>query len=289
MLKLLAEKSINDLDVSEMRLTEEELCRIAERQGGSLAIRGYDFDDDAVSRVLAAHDFDEELVIEGVFWSLDLSGNRVRGLCLKDCETSLYDLKLHDTALTDETFGPVAEKLKVVRLHLANTELTDSFLASFEKAKDIRGLQLGEGQISEQGLAQLKRVKLRYLALNASQFTGECFKTWKPQIWQLDMSGSGLNDATVGCLSKLPNCRIMNLSKTKISDAALSELGKSNIAILNLADTAITADGLSRGALKNASRVNVAFGQFSDQEIRRIRDAGVSIYVGGARLPSSSL
>jgi len=287
-LEIVEAESINDLDVSEMRLTEEELRRIAERHRGSLAIRGYDFDDDAVSRILAEHDFEDGVVTKGGLWSLDLSGNRIRGSCLKDIDVTLYNLKLHDAALSDDVFGPVAEKLKVARLHLANTELTDSFLASFEKAMNITGLHLGPGQISEQGLGKLQRVQLRYLTLNASQFTGECFRTWKPQIRQLDMSGSGLSDATVGYLANLTNCRIMDFSNTGITDAALRELGKLTLYKLNLADTAITADGLSRGNLKNASRVDVAFGQFTDQEIRRIRDAGVALNVGGARFPSSS-
>lgn len=280
-LAIIAAKPLRFLDVSEMNLTEAALLKIAAKHHNSLAIRGYELDDAAIARVLAGHKFDVASV-EGQFWTLDLGSNPIDGSCLNNYETALAELKLHDTALTDEAFGPVAQKLNVGQLHLANTRLTNEFLASLETAKNIRALHLGTGKISEQGLARMKRVQFEGLALNAKQFTGECFRTWKPQIRRLDMSRSGLIDNNVKHLHGLARCIIVDLSDTNITDASLPELAKLNaIFWLNLSGTSITAEGLARSELHRIQHVRVAFGQFTDLEIQRIRKAGISIAVGG--------
>ncbi|HUP81998.1 MAG TPA: hypothetical protein VM260_25830 [Pirellula sp.] len=86
------------------------------------------------------------------------------------------------------------------------------------------------------------------------------------------MRGSSLNDETIGYVAALPSVRSLDLSKTSITDAGLALLRASKfLSKLNLSDTKITAKGLLACSLPSYCEIQLATGQFTSAEIKRLR------------------
>ena len=86
------------------------------------------------------------------------------------------------------------------------------------------------------------------------------------------MSGSSLNDETIGYVAALPSVYDLDLSKTAITDAGLALLhAKPNLSKLNLSDTKITAKGLLASSIPSFCEIRLATGQFTNAEIKRLR------------------
>lgn len=273
------------LDISAMDLTAAELERIASRYGGSIGLRGYGLTDGELRPILKVYaEVQNPIVLPNTtmpagtgFLSyagrrVDLSDNPIDGTCLRNVTVPLAELRLDNTALTDASFGPVVKGLSAGRLSLSNTQLTDAILPVLGASIHLQALELGDGKITERGLANGDLRNLRQLALKSRQFDGSCFKDWQPNLYELDMSGSGLNDDTIVYLKKLNGVTQLSLANTELTDASLPILGQLGIPFhLDISDTKITAQGLMRGDLNLFATVRVAFGQYTPAEIRMLK------------------
>lgn len=274
--------SIQELDLSNQGWTFDQLKSLPLKRIPSLALRGYGLTDQQLL----------ELVTDD--WvscpeHLDVRNNNLTGDFLAEYNKNGLNygvgLKLDDNPLTDQAVGASlsANPITFRDLSLSRTRLTDACLPAFAKCT-IESLTLGEGQITEQGLAS-NGLFIIDIHLNAAHFTGETV----PKITQgsypnVDLSFSGITDESLASLRTF-SCSVLDLSHTQISDESLPILGSMPfIPAIDLSHTRVTADGLMRGDLAGAQRVIVAFGQFTDAEIERISRA-VNLEVGTVLLP----
>jgi hypothetical protein len=177
------------------------------------------------------------------------------------------DLILDGTLITDSGFATKLQSIAIFgTLSMDRTEVTDKILTSFTPT-NISKLRFGETLITEQGLRHLGTATIGELSLNARKFTGGCFADWKPTIQKLDMSRSGVTDANIAHITKLPNLSELSLRGTAITDACLELLASSNLQTVDLRETQITAAGLAKVEWDD-KELKVSATQFTDDEFK---------------------
>lgn len=269
--------SLSSLDVGHLGLDDQFgwLLRGGSRSLKSISIRGNPISDAGLKAFLAHPSevfANPRLNRTEYFEKLDLSGTKIDGSVLAP-QLVVGELILDDLPLTDANFGAALPGLSVNgMLRLRRTALTDSILPLIAKSAMIRGLELGDGNFTEVGLAGLGTRTFTRLALTGKQFTGHCFQFWRPAIYDLDMSSSGITDDTIAYVANLRLYRL-NLANTQLTDAALPKLAKSAGAFLDLSLTKITAQGLLANPLSNYREIRVAVGQFCSDEIRKLKQS----------------
>lgn len=277
--EILQMRQLQYVDLSGYQFTVDEWDEILPDETPmlrSLAVRGCGLTDADVSQLLADRPF---------FTSLDLSDNPIQGNCFNTLN-SFRRLFLDRTNVTDDVFGAIVPSLTCDQLSVRETQLTNEFLADLANAPNVRGLRLGDGLITEQGIIDLvskkpnSLIQIQLLELNSTQFDGRCFESWHPPVIQLDMSGSNVNDSTVRNLTTLPILSTVVLADTSVTDACLPFLANLLSGFrIDLSGTAITAGGLSRGDLKVYGEVIVAPAQFTSDEVKSIR-RNISLKLG---------
>ncbi|MEQ1829352.1 MAG: hypothetical protein ABL921_25535 [Pirellula sp.] len=255
-------RPLQSLDVSNLGLNDEDAAAIIDNHGiSALVFSGNKLITD---RVLL------KVMKSRLTRDLDLSGTSVDGSGFKK-QLTLSNLKLHNVPLTDAAFGPNLANLTIHRtLSLSNTQLTKSILPMFANCTSIRGYEFGEGSIVEADLSALGNGISR-LSLTSKQFTGRCFEYWQPSLYYLSLRGAGLTDATIPSVAKLTRLSYLDVSDTAITDACLPSLAKMNLAFMNISNTQITADGLLANAKVSELRLVVAIGQYTPEDLRRLR------------------
>ena len=229
------------LDIGGLLLTDADLASIADRSIGQV----------------------QYLVLSGNPISnsglLGLKGSKLASalssLDLTDCkvdENSLFLSQFDELILdgTQVTEAGLAAKLPMMTINRTpsfdRTAITDNILPSIAASR-ISILRLGETQITEQGLSALGSNSLQQLCLNSRKFTGAYFATWKPNLSSLDMSHSGVTDKEIANIVQLPGLGgSLDLSDTEVTDACLPLLAKSNVQVIFLCDTRVTAEGLTK-------------------------------------------
>lgn len=218
---------------------------------------------------------------------LDLSGKDARSGRLADVAklTKLTSLKLADNKITTLDFLMPLEKL--VSLDLSNNDITDiSVLAGLKNLRtlhldgnDIEDftplyglnkltmLTIGGIEIKESQLRQLKE-KLPGCVIYSDEAKEDIIditlggKTFKSNVTELDLSGSGVND--ISLLSVCTKLTKLDLSNNSISDISplvdipgLTELDLSNNSISDISPlvsmTKLTKLDLSNNSIKSAA------------------------------------
>ena len=178
-------------------------------------------------------------------------------------------------AMTDAELGQF-DLSAVHTLSLADSHVTDAVLNRLSHLV-LWSLDLSRTQISEQALAKCDISHVVQLSLSTPQFTGECFASWHPVVRELNLSHSGVSDATLAYLPRQPLERL-DLSHTAVTDAGLLQtIGKLSLESLNVAHTSITADGIL--ATKITRNLAIAPSQFSPAECLRLESNGVTVQV----------
>lgn len=177
------------------------------------------------------------------------------------------DLIIDGTLITDGGFATKLQSIAIFgTLSMDRTEVTDKILPSFTPT-NISKLMFGETLITEQGLRHLGTATIGELSLNARKFTGACFADWKPTIQKLDISRSGVTDANIAHIVKLPNLSELSLRGTAITDACLQLLASSNLQTVDLRETQITAAGLAKVDWDD-KELKVSATQFTNDELK---------------------
>jgi Leucine-rich repeat (LRR) protein len=263
---LLSALNLTSLDVGHLGLNDDFLMMLpsyARTVPSSLTLTGNNITDAGLQSFFASYG--------SAIRKLDLSGTLIDGSGLAS-NVALDELVLDSVPLTDAVFGPVLANLWIRNyLVLRNTELTNSVLPWFAKATKIRGLELGDGKITDEGLIACGPTTFERLKLSGKQFTGRCFEKWHPNIYELSLSGSSTGDEEVRYLAKLPNLHIVDLSNTSVTDAALPALAKNAVYRLDLSHTLVTAAGLRSVDLSLCSEIRIALGQFTLDEVRDLK------------------
>jgi Leucine-rich repeat (LRR) protein len=176
---------------------------------------------------------------------MDLGDADLRRLALL---TELETLSLNHASITDPGFECFRHLRKLRELRLRQTAITDDGLANVAQFKQLETLNLSFTDIGDAGARHLNGLtKLRSLHLDGTRITDagvENLKTLKNLEW-LNLYRTTVSDSGMVHLRPLTKLKWLDLSRTRVSDAALRELTPlMYLERLLLVNTAITDAGL---------------------------------------------
>ncbi len=268
---------LNALDLSYLEWTFDELKQVAPFFKAEMSLRGYGLNDEQLVELM-------DIVEDGSgfqIFNIDLSDNQLTGSFLSDF-TPQQRLVLGKNPVSDTAFSGALAKtiLRTRELSLSDTDLTDASLAVIKSRTSLNTLTLGNGKFTEQGLLAANINGISNIEFHGKSLTGESLKSRTFYMQILDLSGSGVTNASLQQLSPVM-IGSLNLSGTELTDAALPTLARRVLQNeVDLSHTKITAEGLLRGDLKNYQRVIVAAGQFSDEAVTKLRRV-IKLDIGG--------
>ena len=259
-----APNNLRSLDLSNLGLKDEDLTVVMLRYS-SLNLSCNQISDKGLADFLRLGG--------GYYQKLDVSGNSIDGSAFNQ-KLQANELILEGCPLTDSTFSPALVQFTNTRLHLKNTQLTDSFLANL--STNIYRLELGDGNFTDKGVSDflVNATSLNDLSLTGKQFTGACFRDWQQNLNFLSMKGSGLVDENVGSLPTVFDN--LNLSDTALTDIGLAKL-KPNFYSIDLSNTAVTVKGILNSPLPPRCNIRLSQGQFSAEDIELLRTKHVIV------------
>ena len=167
---------------------------------------------------------------------------------LKDCRR-LTRLRLTRTRVTNEGLAQLAHLGSLDDLSLMGAPVTD---AVFDNLKDcpITGLELNFTNISDEGMARVKRYKqLHGLGLSFSRVGDAGLEHLRglKELRTLNVSRQPITAKGVAALKDLPGLDWVNLSATPLDDAAMQQVAElRQVRLLVVRDMNITDGGLKR-------------------------------------------
>ena len=262
--------TILDLDLSETRLTPEEITKLP-KEVVRLKISNCNFDDDDIATITESRD-----------WAvLDISKNPITGSGIRFA--GIQHLVAHDVPLQDKYFIPVS----CTCCDLSNTQLTD---AALKACASMQVLKLGSGQFTDQGVrTALGYGGVRELYLSGDQFNGTCLVPRQSQQSHISLSKSSINDQVLAKIAaqwkeERLYVNAFSLADTQISDKGLRELSGCQIYYLDLSRTRVTAKSIAELELLNGQAIHVDFNQFTADELRQMRTRHKIVV--GEKMPS---
>jgi hypothetical protein len=252
---------VEQLDLSETNFTGDDLL-LLDSVVTSLTVKNMKLDDQDMTKICQRN------------WTrLDISGNPVNGSGLN--LQRIYSLVARNVPLTDkDTAATFAAGAITNSLDIANTQLTDNALASFP---GITTVSFGDGLITDAGiLSAYGTFPLQSVSLHGKQFTCECLLQLPARPMYLDLGRSGITDEVLAKLgthwrSNLGFIQRLNLSETNVSDLGLQALNGCQVYYLNLSRTKVTAQGIIDLSMPRNNVILVDFNQFSPEELKAIR------------------
>ena len=225
---VMAGNIILTLDIGDLNLDDEALNQLQMKYISGLILRGNPVTD-------------KSLVHLTTLTYLDLSRTQCDGAEL-DQLTSVASLILDETSVDDSAIAKLlASNSGLTRLSLRKTRVTDATLTTLAQYAPLMELELGDGEITADGLVAAAFAPTDRLALNARKFTGNVFDAWKPTIRRLDMSRSGVSDSDVQHLGNVWNLQELSLAHCNVSDASLTQHAALNLTKIDLTGTKVTA------------------------------------------------
>ena len=146
-----------------------------------------------------------------------------RDLVLLNSMTSLTELYVDDTEVTDAGLPHLKSLLHLEELGLARTGVTDEGLVHLRALRYLKSLDLEDTDVGDAGLVHLRALQ---------------------RLERLDLSGTRVTHRGLLSLQHLPQLKALDLSNTKLADGAvpyIKELG--TLQFLQLDGTQVTAEG----------------------------------------------
>jgi hypothetical protein len=137
----------------------------------------------------------------------------------------LEELLLADTQLTDKGLTKLLAITNLKLLHIGGTQVTESGLKSLNAFRELDALVTWELPMSEQILSQLDLPKLR----------------------NLHISGTHVNDACLGRLSRFPKLENLYLARCSVTDEGIQAVKDcEKLGFLSLYETKVTESGVGK-------------------------------------------
>jgi len=148
-------------------------------------------------------------------------GQRVDAALLQEISqvSTLTDLNLTGTVLTDDALAPLEKMVHLKTLRLNRTGVTDAALRHLAGCKALTVLEVGRGRITDSGLATVSQL---------------------PQLVNLNLTGVPITDDGLIHLRQLPALRQLWLNETRITDAGVAHLTGLKLDLLELRQTGVT-------------------------------------------------
>ncbi len=203
------------------------------------------------------------------FQALNLSGNTITVSGLNDLKAQV--LYLDRTSLDDTEFTKYLKKRSDLSvLSIRGTTLTDRILPALCGMTSMSQLILGEGKITQAGLAQSVFAGVRHLSLRGQDIDGECFRNATAACYSIDLRGTAVTPKKLEYLQNLAFYEL-DLSNTNIDDSALPLITKMLIHRLNVSGTKVTVAGLIKHKPATCAVLEVSLGNFTAKEIMELR------------------
>ena len=158
-------------------------------------------------------------------------------------------LGLRRTLITDEALLHVAQLSNLQKIYLSDTPLTNSGIAHLAAIDGLRQLALKNTRITTHGLAELQPLtSLERLWLDSTPIGDESVALIArsfPLLEVLFIGHTGVTDAGVAELTRLPGLAVLNLEGTAVTDASVPILaGMRGLVRVQLQGTAMTPAGI---------------------------------------------
>ncbi len=183
-------------------------------------------------------------------------------------ENNLREIDLSRTAVTDTQLTHLVSLTGLKKLSLESTEAGDIGMASIAKLTNLEQLNLSHTIVTDKGLAALQPLRqLRRLLLNNAQQVNATGLPAFPQLEDLELSGTDLNNQGLENVARNGSLRALRASYTNITDdglklvAALQQLRSLDLAAVDLTDAGMPH--LNR--LPELRELNISYGRFSDK------------------------
>ncbi len=248
------------LDLGELDLDDEAMSQIKLKNQRGLILRGNPITDKSLEPLKSLQ-------------YLDLSDTKCTGSALEHL-TQVLSMKLDGTTVDDSVIAKLLIANTVLkRLSIRNTLVTDATLKALAQHVSLTGLEIGDGEITAEGLIATAFAPADRLALNSRKFNGSVFANWRPSICCLDMSDSGLSDADLHHLGNIIGLQELSLAHCEVSDASLEKLEALNLMRLDLTGTKVTATAVAK-LFQGATVVHLSPAQCSQEEIAQSNTLG---------------
>jgi internalin A len=138
-------------------------------------------------------------------------------------------MKLSPIPLRDEDMAFLQRLTKLQNLMLPSTSLTDAWLVYIEDLKDLKILQLYDMAITNDGLRHLGGLSnLTILSLHGTRVTSLDPLGPLTKLSYLCVAYTPVNDSALAALTNRPALGKLDLRNTKVTDAGVAELMRSN-------------------------------------------------------------
>ncbi len=142
------------------------------------------------------------------------------------CEVEIDSVRFPETA-TDEDLRLLAHLPEITYLHLEDTQITDEGLIHIAHLTKLETLDLSRTAITDKGLRHLARMRsLKELWLEQTDVGPELRGIEKIEnLRAIDVACTDIGDGGVARLAQLPHLTDVNVSFTRLTDAAVLHLG----------------------------------------------------------------
>jgi Leucine-rich repeat (LRR) protein len=221
------------LDIGELNIDDDSLAQLSVSRLHELVLKGNPITDKSIPHISTVK-------------RLNLSDTKCVGTGLAQL-TSTMSLVLDGTSVDDANIQQLLSSNKVLsHLSLRNTRVTDAILRTLQQTPSLTELEIGDGQITPEGLLAVAFSPPERLALNSKKFDANLFAEWHPSIRRLDMSGSGVSDANITNLKHVRGLTELSLAHCDVSDACLPTLVAIGASKIDLTGTKVTASAVAK-------------------------------------------
>jgi hypothetical protein len=175
--------------------------------------------------------------------------------------TSLRDIDMSQTAITDVGAISLRKCKRLQYLHLSKTAITDRTLAALGSLTSLRGLWLSSTAVTSAGVKCLAKLA---------------------QLNALNLHSTAVDDAACATIGKLTRLTNLNLSKTKVTSAGLKKLnGLSRLVQIQLDGLSLTDKDLPiLKAFSKRTNLIMDGAKLSDSTVAELRSTGRHVFVG---------
>jgi hypothetical protein len=148
----------------------------------------------------------------------------------------------------DDLVAGIGDGSSLQELDLAHTRLTDRGLGSIRAFGRLKALDLSGTRVTDNGLVHLAGLpRLSTLSLSATRVTtaGLAHLGGMPTLEALDVRHTNVDDAALTVLGRLPGLRSLSLADTRISDLSMEPLARlASLSSVELQGSLVTADAV---------------------------------------------
>lgn len=160
----------------------------------------------------------------------------------------LHQIRMHDVHLAKNALTEISKLKGLQDLDLSNTDVDDKGLKTVAQCADLRKLDLSKTLVQGAGIGDLRGLtKLKDLDIGnngVNDFFVSTLVRSLPKLEALNLSETKISDAALAHVAKLKHLRKLNVQGNKITDTGLNALNSStNLKLLNLKETLVTPQG----------------------------------------------